>query len=74
MRGEVRATRSRRDFLTALGRAAAFAGLGALASRLVVRGIRSGERCANRGVCPGCPASRACPLPQAELARRAGRT
>ena len=64
---------NKREFLRGVVRAAALGGLGAAGAILAKRAIKNGG-CSNRGVCPPCGEVAACPLPQAELARRAGRS
>ena len=68
-----KASVSKREFLRGVARAAALGGLGAAGAVLARRAAKSGGACSNRGVCPACGEVAACPLPQAELARRAGR-
>ncbi|MHC4248444.1 MAG: hypothetical protein ACYS9X_04885 [Planctomycetota bacterium] len=63
----------RREFLRGVARAAALGGLGAAGAVLARRSAKPGGPCSNRGVCPACGEVAACPLPQALLARRAGR-
>jgi hypothetical protein len=73
------ARRDRREFLRGVARGAILGGLGLAAAKIALqRGGRVGRRdrrlaCVNRGVCPGCAKVRTCALPQAILARRAGR-
>jgi len=67
-------THDRRAFLRGLVRWPAMAGLGALGACLATREgrpLQAGQRCIHRGLCRGCGALPACPLPQARLARKA---
>jgi hypothetical protein len=68
---------SKREFLRGVARAASLGGLGAagavLARRAGHRTKAGAGDCSNRGVCPACGEVARCGLPQALLARRAGR-
>ena len=77
--------RDRREFLRGVVRGLILGGIGFVAARLVAVRGKSGRvrrrgtlpkrlTCVSRGICPGCPQVSGCQLPQADLARRAGRT
>ena len=73
MSAEVKSSGRRRFFVSAL-RWGALAAVGAVAAKLALRStsgpLHPDEKCANRGLCRGCPTLRDCTALPAELFRR----
>lgn|GEM_PF-2788222 len=61
---------TRRHFLVKLGRTVGFAGLGALAARLIGRSPKSGASRRREDLCPRCPVLGRCNFPEAAAVRR----